>query len=135
MSVKELLEGLAVWLASQGFGVYRTSTPYTAADKAITIKRLPATPDWALAVNVYDVADEISLPTKRVRVQLRFRAPGIPTAVDEWADDVAAALHGLHHFTAGNVRIERAERINFAALGVDDNRREERTDNYELILQ
>lgn len=135
MSVKELLEGLAGWLAAGGFGVYKTTSPYGTADRAITIKRLPASPDWALAVNVYDISDEIMLPTKRVRVQLRFRAPGSPTAVDEWADNVAAALHGLHHFTAGNVRIERAERINFAALGVDDNRREERTDNYELILQ
>ena len=131
----DLLEGVAVWLAAQGVGVYRPDSVHPAGETAVTLKRLPTAPDRAVAVNVYDTRDDLTTPLREVMVQLRFRAPGPLTAVDEFADSVFPLLHMRHHFDAGTVRVQRAVRRSSAPMGADDNRREERADNYALILQ
>lgn len=135
MLISQILNGLAAWLAANDFGVFTLTGVYQPTDRAITLKRLPGKPDSALAVNVYDVLDPVPPVLGRVvKVQLRFRAPGPPDVVDDWADEVCRSLNYLHNFMAGDLKVSRAHRISFASLGLDENGREERTDNYELVI-
>lgn len=133
INVSNVLEGFAQWLDDNGYAMYKPDEPYAASDHAVTLKRLPTKPDTAVSVTPYMVDDGTVLPTNTVRVQLRFRA-GSDIDVDQWADEVAEALHWNHHFSMGNVQVQRAERVLAASLGLDDNGREERADSYELIL-
>ena len=135
IDTKQIVEGTCEWLDAQGLATYKPGGVYAANDKAATIKRLPSYPDNAVAVSLYSTQDATVLPNATVRIQLRFRAAkGSRTAVDEWADEVASHLHWKRNLTLGAVKVARAERINTAPMGADDNGREERADNYELIL-
>ncbi|MDO5500422.1 MAG: minor capsid protein [Propionibacteriaceae bacterium] len=136
MTVTKILLALARFLDAEGVGVFKISTPYVATDTAITLKRLPASPDQAISVTLYDHEDAAyGLADAWARVQLRFRAPGPVTAVDDLADAAHAVLNDRHNFDMGGVRVSRARRLNVAPMGQDANRREERADNYELILR
>jgi hypothetical protein len=132
--VSEVLLGLAEFLHDEGVAVWRPTTGYLAAERAITIKELPAAPDAAVALSAYGVTDDVVLPDVEVRVQLRFRSGGSRTAVDDFADDAFDVLHGRHGFTLGTLRVHQARRLSSLPLGADDNRRHERADNYGLIL-
>lgn len=129
-----LLTGLAQYLAAGQVGAWRPTGTYSADEQAIVLKQLPAGPDTAVALSVYSVLDDIRLPDVQVRVQLRFRAAGPRTAVDDFADDVFDLLHGRHMIPAGDLLIQQARRISSIPLGADENGRQERADNYELIL-
>lgn len=131
VSVAAVRRGLAQWLgANVESATWHETDPYASTDWAVTLRDLPSQPDTAVAVEVYNTQSDLVLPGTEVRVQLTFRGHG--DHADEFADEVLAALHGLHHFTAGDVQIQRARHLFAAPLGPDDNRRERRTDNYEL---
>src|SRR5690606_20258488 len=99
-----------------------------------TLKALPDAPDEAVAVSVYDVEDDLRLPHVLVYVQLRFRGTKTSrTSVDDFADAAFSALHGAR-FTAGERSVQQCRRISVAPLGADGNARQERADNYELVL-
>lgn len=134
--LSEVLTGLAAFLDSEGVGTWRgDGTPYSPGETAVTLKRLPTSPDAAIAIASYDVEDGTDQPVHRVLVQLRFRAGGSRTAVDDLADAAKTVLHMRHRYDLpGGVRVQRSRRLSVADLGTDDNRREERADNYELIL-
>lgn len=136
VSLSDLTEGICRWLDAEGFGTYKADAPYSAQDRAITVKALPTSPDWAVAVTPYGVEDGDVLPNAEVYVQLRFRAPrDVPaTAVDEWADEVAGLLHFGRNLAMGDIQVSQAQRTITAPLGVDDNGRFERADSYTLIL-
>lgn len=132
--VSEVTLGLAQHLHNEGVAVW-SDTAYDPGDRAITIKALPASPDNAVAVTVYAVEDDLTLPNVTVAVQLRFRCErGSRTAVDDWADEVFGVLHG-HRFTVGGRLVQQCRRLSVAPMGADENGREERADNYELILR
>lgn len=130
--VSALRRGLAEYLAANGVGTWRESSPYLPDEKAITLRDLPDAPDTALAVEVYDISDDVVLPDQEVRVQLLARGRG--DAADDMADTAFGVLHGAHHFMAGTVKVGSARRISSAPLGADDNGREERADSYALVL-
>lgn len=135
IKISDVLKNLCAYLDSAGVGTYRSTGKYETDETAITIKRLPTSPDRAIAVAAYNSADDITLPTVAVSIQIRFRAGDNRTDVDDLADEAFSQLHGRHHFLMGEMKVARAHRVNFAGLGVDDNRREERADNYELLFQ
>ena len=108
VKVSAVLVGLATYLDGKGVAAWRPTGTYGASEKAITLKALPAAPDAAVALSVYDVADDVVLPDVEVMVQLRFRSGGTRTAVDDFADSVFDVLHARHMLTAGQVQIGRA---------------------------
>ncbi|WP_263120857.1 minor capsid protein [Cellulomonas sp. RIT-PI-Y] len=120
--------------ATTGF-TWRSDGAYTATEHALTIKTVPAGPDVVAAVTVYDVDDDPD--PRQVRrtfaVQVRFRAPGRPDAVDVIAQEAKDALHGEHHSRFGQVPIARCARVSVAQLGPDAGGRHERTDNYRIV--
>lgn len=136
MNTTTLTLELCRHLHTLGAGIFNETTPYAPTDHAITIKHLPTSPDHALAVAVYGVEDPVpGLVDVTVQVQLRFRAPGPVLAVDEWADRVHGLLQYRHGVVMGDLRVSRVRRLSVAPLGQDANRREERADNYELIVR
>ncbi|MBN8883400.1 MAG: hypothetical protein J0H73_13930 [Salana multivorans] len=131
LNVRQATESVAAFLVGEGIAALAPAT----AGTAITYKRLPVTPDRAIAVTVYDIEDSITLPDVTVLVQLRFRGEtNDRTDVDDLADSVAAVLDGRHQFTVGALHVQRARRVSFSPQGADDNGREERADNYALVL-
>lgn len=125
LSDEDLSRHLAGLLADAGIG---TTTP-TAGHPFIAAKRIPATPDTAIGVTVYLATDQLLENTRRV--QFRFRgAPEDPFGPDRLADDVFRLLHMRHH----DGHISRIVRESIAPLGIDGNKRDERTDNYEITL-
>lgn len=136
MRTADVIDGMCRWLSAQGFGVYRTDTPYVEGEKAIVVRRFPIDPDTALSVAIYDQTDSLQTPDRTVNVQLRFRTgkDARLTDVDDWADDVFQALNMKHGFDMGGIHVQRAVRKITAPLGADENGREERADSYELLL-
>lgn len=96
----------------------------------IAAKRLPATPDAGVAITVYATEDDITASIRRVQFWCRGKR-GDPFSADRLGDDLLAHLHWLH----ADPVISRAQRLSFALLGQDGNGRDERTDNYQIILR
>ncbi|MFD1940533.1 minor capsid protein [Nonomuraea mangrovi] len=129
-----LLTAIAEHLAAQGVGVWH-SPPYTAAETAIVLGRLPTTPDRAIALAAYGVdqfADDPVNTDGTQGVQLRIRGiPLDPRSADDIADNCFDALQGWQAPAAGILLCTR--RIN-APMGVDTNQRWERADSYHLLV-
>lgn len=123
---------VATWLATAGVGVWRPAGPtYTAGEVGMFYGPIADSPDRAVGVAVYSSADPVSTGITVRFVQVRYRgAPGVPSGADVLASAGFAAIHGVHHRDG----VARARRISSARLGADDNGRQERTDNYEFIL-
>ncbi|HLR94823.1 MAG TPA: minor capsid protein [Jiangellaceae bacterium] len=132
--VTQVRRGLAEWIGLNVPGaVWSETSPYGPDDRAVALRDLPSQPDTAVAVEVYNTDDDLVLPNTEVRVQLLFRGRG--DAGDEFGDDVFDALHGRHRFEFPNgLKVQRAARLYAAPLGVDDNQRERRSDNYGLVF-
>ncbi|MBN0039387.1 hypothetical protein JN535_04255 [Cellulosimicrobium cellulans] len=89
------------------------------------------TPDEAVGVTVYGGSDELENGLTARRVQLWHRGPtNAPDGADALAGASFAALQGLSRVGG----INTAFRLNFAHLGADANGRQERSDNYQIII-
>lgn len=86
-------------------------------------------PDRAVGVRVYTTTDEPDLAWRRVQLRLRGEA-GRPDGADALATPAFEALHGLSRVGG----ISSISRKSMAPAGADDNRREQRTENYLIIL-
>ena len=92
---------------------------------------LGTAPDTAVGVRVYGATDSLAEHYGSRRVQLRMRGePGRPDGADALAAPAFAALQGLSRLGG----INGVSRLSMAPAGADDNRREERTENYIIIL-
>jgi hypothetical protein len=129
----DLLTGAAEYLAAAGVGVWSPTGTYTDTDTGIVIGRMPATPDRAIVLALYDV-DTTSLSHVLAGLQVRCRGPRTsdPRPVSDLADAVYEALHGAQHVTLGGVRVPLIWRQSHAWIGADDNRREETASNFYL---
>ena len=88
-------------------------------------------PDQAVGVTVYGGTDDLVNGLRTRRVQLMHRgADNDPADADRLAAASFAALQGLSR-TSG---INTAFRLSWARLGADGNGRQERSDNYQLII-
>ena len=86
-------------------------------------------PDRAIGVRVYGAVDERHLHWRRAQVRSRGEKRNKQDA-DKIAAVVFAALHGLSRVGG----ISGIRRESMSPLGADQNGREERTDNYIIIL-
>lgn len=86
------------------------------------------TPDRTIGVRVYSSTDD-DIHVRRVQLRLRG-APLDPAGADTLAGVAFTVLHGLSR--AGGISDIR--RISFGPLGPDDKGREERSENYQIIL-
>lgn len=88
-------------------------------------------PDEAVGVTVYGGSDDLvnGLATRRVQLMHRGgrNAPG-------GADRLAAASFGALQGLSRTSGINTAFRLSWARLGADGNGRQERSDNYQIIL-
>lgn len=88
-------------------------------------------PDQAVGVRVYAVTDNDLEHLRWRRVQLRLRgAPERPDGADTLADQAFGALQGLSRLGG----ISGVSRSSMAPAGADENGREERTENYIIII-
>jgi hypothetical protein len=128
----QLTYAVAQRLADKGAGAWRPTGPaYTAAEIAISYGPIPAAPDRAIGVTTYlqDDDPETGLAVRMVQVRCRG-ARGAPNGADIIADAAFDALH-LTYQTSGIARITRSST---APLGADGNGRQERVDNYRVII-
>lgn len=103
---------------------------YTPTEVGIFYRALADAPDRAIAVAVYGGTDPQLYEPQR-RAQLRFRGGrGDMDGADALAD---IAFLVLHERPRGQ-GVSSITRTSFGALAVDDNRRQERTDNYLITL-
>lgn len=132
MNTSDLTTALCVLLDVAGVGQWRPAGPaYTTAETAIVYGPLPALPDRAIGVTVYIQDDDLVTGLADRMVQVRFRgAKNAPNGADVLADAAFTALHGVAH-TSGIALIARSST---APLGADTNGRQERTDNYRVII-
>ena len=134
MKSSDVTFAICRFLGSTGEAVFREVGAYLPTDKAVTIKHLPTAPDTAVAVTVYDMGDHVGVDRREILFQLRFRSGGARTAVDDFADAIKAHLHDKYRFDLAGIRVSRCRRVNFAPLGPDSNKREERIDNYAMYV-
>ena len=107
------------------------SGPYPVGQVVIFYGAIPPAPDRAIGVRVYGGTDNAQVYQPVRRVQLRFRgARGAPDDADQMADWAFRLLHGASRIKGLN----HVERSSFGPLGADQNGRQERTDNYVIIL-
>lgn len=111
---------------------WRESGPaYTADEVAIFYGPIQSEPDRAVGVRVYMTAEDRINHLNWRRVQLRLRGVrGRPDGADELAAAAFAVLHGLSRRGG----ISDISRLSMSPLGADTNGREERTENYLIIL-
>jgi hypothetical protein len=100
---------------------------------AVFYGALGATPDRAVGVRTYGATESrignFFLSTRLIQLRLRG-AQGRPDGADELAAEAFDALHGLSRVGG----ISDITRRSMAPAGTDYNRREERTENYQIIL-
>lgn len=104
---------------------------YTGSEVGVFYGPIGAAPDRAVGVRVYGTTDERIEHYGWRRVQLRLRgARDQPDGADELAGLAFEALQGLSRMGG----ISGVSRQSMAPAGADENRREERTDNWIIIL-
>lgn len=100
-------------------------------DTGIFYGRIGATPHRAIGVRVYAADDDDLRHEHTRRAQVRYRGrPGDPADADRMAHFGYLVLNGLSRVGG----ISGIRRISMVPLGADENGREERTDNYLIIL-
>ncbi|WP_440100024.1 minor capsid protein [Streptosporangium sp. H16] len=135
---RDLLTGLAELLAAAAVGDWIPSGMYADTQTAITIGGLPAKPDEAVTLSVYGIGqagDDVEQADSSVQVQVRMRAKSDPRVVDDLADGVFDALHGLSNVRLSTgVLVLLVRRTIVAPLGRDSSGRWERADSYDLMV-
>ena len=125
-----LTEHVCQVLADAGLGWVYSQGAYAAGQVGIFYGQAGPSPDRAVGVSVYATDDPLGGPARRwVQVYVRG-AKNVRRDADVMAGQVFGVLHRWHH--AGPV--SRYIRVSSAPLGADDSGRQERADNYQIIL-
>lgn len=114
-----------------GWAWRESGPPYTASELGVFYGSIGEKPDRAIGVRLYGVpSDDVSTSRER-RVQFRVRgAPGRRDGADAIASVLRTVLGGI-------IRRDGISEVRFqsmASLGADANGREERSENYIIIL-
>lgn len=128
----DLLVGLAQLLAEDpAIGVWKPDEPYADDEVGIVLGRLPQSPDAGIALAAYSVTDDPVHADTTTGVQIRLRTASEGSGpTDDLADLIYDRLHGRWAFELNGIRVQWARRTSGAPLGVDQNQRRERSDNY-----
>lgn len=133
----DLLTGLAAYLQTAGIGTWNTSGAYSAAQTGIVLGTVPQAPDRIITLTAYPVRDDAALSDSVIGVQVRCRWGGQdPRLVDDLADSIFSALHGITHVTlTGGVKVVQILRQSGpVSLGQDQNGRWSNSSNYYLTV-
>lgn len=132
MDTTTLVTAVNQILHDAGAGVWHPTGPaYTSAQTGIFYGPIGAAPDKAIGVTSYNQTDDVVNGEAIRYIQVKCRgAKGAPNGADVIADAAKDALHGVYH-TSGFARISRNSA---APLGADENGRQERVDNYQILL-
>lgn len=134
---RQLLDAVGQWLHREGIA-NAPGQHGRAGIPDMFLGAMPDTPDDAVTVNTYDwsiARDDTGNPD--VWVQFRFRAAGNdPRLVGDYADLLAAHLLDHTHIDlAPGVQVRHAVRTVRTPVGMDGNRRYERSDSYRLSMK
>jgi hypothetical protein len=125
---RDLLVGLATELSAAGVLTYANDST-----TQIFLKQLPTSPDRCLAITSYATSDEAKITLSSMRIQFWFRGtPNDSVDVDDLADAAFNVLQGMENRTYGSVHLVQCNRVSSSPLGLDENKRAERSDNYEV---
>ncbi|WP_193596073.1 minor capsid protein [Microbacterium sp. YJN-G] len=102
---------------------------YTASEIGVFYGTIPDAPDRAVGIRVYSPIDEPDLLSRRVQLHVRG-GRGLPFG----ADRIAGVLFSVFHERARGDGIVSIRRTSAVPLGADGNGREERTENYLVVL-
>lgn len=131
---KDLLEGVAQYLAAGGVGVWKSSGVYTSTETGIILRTLPQSPDRVIVLAAYPVANDPSLSTTVTGMQVTTRWGGAdPRPTDDLTDAVFDRLHGAHGIDLpGGIRLVECLHRSGSTQGQDANQRWRNADNYYL---
>lgn len=128
----DVMLGLAQYGQTAGIWVYNAGG-YDAGDTGAFFKKMPDTPDRCVVITAYTMANLPDGPLDQMNVQLRFRGlPDNDTDVDQLGGAAFDLLHGLKNVTFGGVHVIQMLQKSSIPMGIDQNQRWERSDNYTL---
>lgn len=132
MDDSTLTQTVATMLNDAGAGIWRPDGPaYAAAEIGIHYGAIPVSPDQGIGLTIYNTDDDVVVGTKTRWLQARTRGlKGRSDGADALSATVFAALQGVTH-RAG---IALMHRVSSLPLGADENGRQERSDNYRILL-
>lgn len=129
-----LLDGIATWLAANGFGTYDPTGAYPVdVDTPIDFKVMRDTPDRTIVLTAYRISAAPGFSLDRYRLQVRTRGvrdDGLD--VDELAGPIAGFLHGATYLAFGGLVVDQILHYSSIPMGVDASGRHERSDNFDL---
>lgn len=131
---RDLLEGVAQWLADAGVGVWNPTGVYGSGDTGIILRTLPGSPDRVIVLSSYTVSDDPSLSDSVTGLQVITRWGGAdPRPTDDLTDAVFNQLHGATGVDlVTGVRVVEALHRSGVTLGQDQNQRWRTSSNYYL---
>lgn len=131
----QLLTGVAQLLDAETDAVWKTPPAvYDDTDIGIVLGVPTQSPRSLIALAAYGNTDDPAASDSTMQLQVRLRgADADPTGADDLADAVFDALQGLRADLNG-VRLVYGRRASTLPLGVDGNGRQERSDNYDLMV-
>lgn len=125
-ATRDLLTTVAQMIAAAGVGSWSTTGVPSPNLPAVVLKKMPASPDRAIVLNLVSQGDDVSMPLGRVMIQVRSRgAKNDPLDASDLDDAVFNLLHGISHLAVGSAEIIQLRRQVNTTLGFDDLNREE----------
>jgi hypothetical protein len=131
-ATNDMFDGLAAALVAAGVGVTVSgSAVFQPTDTAIVMETLPQTPDSAIAITIYPVSDDPTLSDSVAGIQIKARAAGPdPRAVNALTDAVFNAFQNMTMTLSTGICIQQIGRKSGVPLGMDDQMRRIRSENY-----
>lgn len=131
--MRQVLTAVTNLATPAGFQFALTPPPGGYSLTPIFWQDMPASPDRAVCITALPVRDNVSMPLGLVLVQVRTRGrPGVPLDCDDDADAIFDVLHGVTGLDLGSLSLVQVRRQLSAPMGIDDLKRRERADHYEL---
>jgi hypothetical protein len=124
-----LLDGIAGLLDEADVGVFRPDDVIQDPDTGIFRGVMPDSPEKALGITAYPVADDDTTNTI-TGVQIRMRAGRDPNAIEDLADAVFDELHNRRQYRIGGLYVAISWRQSQAWIGQDAQKRMELTSNF-----
>ena len=115
--------------AIDGWAYHEDDTPYPADLVGVRYGKVLDNPDESVGVRVYGGEDPADLKTRSVQLLVRGKRRDVAGA-DRLADKARRRLHKVSR----QFGISSIQRTSFGPLGADTNLREERSENYQIIL-